>query len=178
MAFLKVLLVIFLVVVPTLFLYAIGRRSKPCRCALNEKSGFGGALLVFLIGQVAVTEYLFWQGYVVATSLPWEDFSSGLNRFAAYVAVGPSFIQALLGLALLFLLVAKRSSASLAVVIVLLWLMGPVAVLVESWYFHLAPTASFLLPIFLWAFGWTVYLVTSSRVALTYGTRRGYRLPD
>lgn len=114
----------------------------------------------------------------LATSFPWSEYAEGLDRFAAYVTVGPSFIQGLLGLALLVLLVAKRSSAALAGVIVLLWLMGPVAVLVESWYFHLSYSVLALLPMFLWTVAWTAYLVLSPRVALTYGTVRGHRLAD
>ena len=178
MAFGRILLVMVLVAGPTFFLTALGRRFLPRLICAKTKSGFGGALVLFVLGQVAVTEYLFWQGYVVATSFPWSEYAEGLDRFAAYVTVGPSFIQALLGLALLVLLVTKRSSAALAGVIVLLWLMGPVAVLIESWYFQLAFSVSALLPMFLWAAFWTAYLVLSPRVAFTYGTVRGHRLAD
>lgn len=178
MDFWRMLLVAVLVAVPTLFFVVLGRRFLPRLICSKTKSGFGGALVLFVLGQVAVTEYLFWQGYVVATSFPWSKYAEGLDRFAAYVTVGPSFIQALLGLALLVLLVTKRSSAALAGVIVLLWLMGPVAVLIESWYFQLAFSVSALLPMFLWAAFWTAYLVLSPRVALTYGTVRGHRLAD
>ena len=178
MAFARFFLVLAAIALPSFLLYCLARRVGSRLICSSHKSGFGGVMVIFLIGQVAVTEYLFWQGYVVATSLTWENFAPGLDRFAAYVAVGPSFIQALLGTALLYLLIGKRSPASLAGVIVLLWLMGPIAVLVESWYFSLALSASSLWPIFLWAAVWTAYFVLSPRVALTYATVRGKRLAD
>lgn len=173
---LGIVLIAAAVAVPSFFLLLWAKTTEPRFESPRFKSGFGGWMIVFLVGQVAVIERLLYQGVLAAGSLSWAKIGLGENFFAAVVSVGPFFIQAALGIAMLFILITNRTPAALASAVILLWLMGPVAVLVENWYFSLVSSTLALTEIFIWAIGWTAYLAFSPRVALTYGTKRGSRI--
>lgn len=171
------LMCVFLVIaVPTLMLYRRGARVPPCLVSSRYRSGFGGPIVFFLMGEVAVVERLLWEGYQVTRAIPWHTIEGGVNQFAALVSVGPFFIQAALGCIMLATLIFCRRPVAVASCILFLWLMGPVAVLLTSWYFSLKAPVLGLVEIFGWSLIWTAYFVLSPRVALTYGTPRGERL--
>lgn len=171
------LMCVFLIIaVPTLMLYRRGARVPPCLVSSRYRSGFGGPIVFFLMGEVAVVERLLWEGYQVTRAIPWHTIEGGVNQFAAVVSVGPFFIQAALGMIMLATLIFCRRPVAVALCILLLWLMGPVAVLLTSWYFSLKAPVLGLVEIFGWSLIWTAYFVLSPRVALTYGTPRGQRL--
>ncbi len=164
-----------MIAVPTLMLYRFGKKVAPRLTSEAYQSGFGGPMVFFLLVEVAFIERFLWIGYLSVKAVNWETVGEGIDRFATIVAVGPTWIQAALGIAMLACLIKGRSPAALAATIILLWLMGPVAILVESWYFMLKAPAIGLLEIFAWSLFWTAYFVVSPRVALTYGTPRGLR---
>ncbi len=168
--------VFLIIAVPTLMLYRQGKRTPPKLHSEAYQSGFGGPMVFFLLIEVAFIERLLWQGYLMVSTVNWETVGTGLDRFAVIVAVGPNWIQASLGILMLAILLKGRSPAALSATVILLWLMGPVAFLVESWYFSLKTPAIGLVEIFAWSIFWTAYFVLSPRVALTYGTARGLRL--
>ncbi len=171
------LMCVFLIIaVPTLMLYRRGARVPPRLMSTRYRSGFGGPMVFFLMGEVAVIERLLWEGYQVVRAIPWQSIEGGVNQFAAVVSVGPFFIQAALGMIMLATLIFCRRPVAVALCILLLWLMGPVAVLLTSWYFSLKSPVLGLVEIFGWSLIWTAYFVLSPRVALTYGTARGLRL--
>jgi len=170
------LVCVFLVIaVPTLILYRYGKRQPPKLQSEAYQSGFGGPMVFFLLVEVAFIERFLWLGYLATSSVNWETVGTGLDRFAVIIAVGPNWIQAALGIVMLAVLLKGRSPAALATTLILLWLMGPVAFLVQSWYFSLKAPAIGLFEIFAWTIFWTAYFVVSPRVALTYGTPRGVR---
>lgn len=168
--------VFLIIAVPTLMLYRYGKRQPAKLRSEAYQSGFGGPMVFFLLVEVAFIERFLWQGYLTVSAVNWESVGTGLERFSVLVAVGPNWIQAALGILMLAILLKGRSPAALSATVILLWLMGPVAFLVESWYFSLKAPAIGLLEIFVWSIFWTAYFVYSPRVALTYATPRGVRL--
>ena len=170
--------VFLIIAVPTLMLYRFGKKHPPRLRSQSYVSGFGGPMVFFLLVEVAFIERFLWQGYLSVSAVNWETVGTGLDRFAVIVAVGPNWILAVLGILMLFIFLKGRSPAALSATILLLWLTGPVAFLVVSWYFSLKTPTIGLVEIFAWSLFWTVYFVLSPRVAFTYGTPRGFRLSE
>jgi len=164
------------VAVPTYVLWFFAKRVPSRYQCPGYRSGFGGWLVVFLAGQVAVMERLLLQAYSMGMGLSAMHIASAEQKMSVFVALAPLIGQLVMGVLLLYFLCARREAAAIAFVIILLWLMGPVTVLVSLWFFSLQMSSLGLLQIFGWAICWSVYLVISPRVALTYGTKRGSRL--
>ena len=97
---------------------------------------------------------------------------------AAFVAVVPGLVSICIGAWVIWQIAAKRSPNAVAFAVVGVWLMGPCAAMLQSWYFGLALTEMSLIQLFGWSIGWSLYFVLSPRVALTYGTPRGKRIAE
>ncbi len=151
-------------------------RTAPALTHPKIKSGIGGALILFFIGQVAWTLRGLWDISFALGNLVNVAAHVPSKLPEALMVVMPSAAALLLGGWLLWDMGRRRTSFVLGEAIVLLWLMGPLAALAQGWYFHLHLATYSAVQLFGWAIIWTIYFGWSPRCALTYGTKRGHRL--
>ena len=144
------------VLIPTFFVGRYAQTRPPLLTSSRAKSGFGG---------------------VYMTSELWFMLErNSQTMLAAFVAVVPGLVSICIGAWVIWQIAAKRSPNAVAFAVVGVWLMGPCAAMLQSWYFGLALTEMSLIQLFGWSIGWSLYFVLSPRVALTYGTPRGKRI--
>lgn len=161
-----------LVCAVTFGLMHCSRKYPPALSSVQHKTGIGGVMLLFIAGEVAIMLRLLVQCTYLYANLKAisASFIDGL------VIMAPTATAVILGALVLFELVVSRRASAPATAIVALWVKGPVFVPLQAWFFSQPVAMMTLVEIVGWAFVWTVYLVLSSRVALTYATKRGYRL--
>lgn len=167
----SMLVMLAIVLGPTYGIWKLARRYPPIFEKQGVRTGVSGPLLVFIAGQMAVLVRLLVQAAWIAKEL--SGMATGLIN--AVIVAGPTFFSLGLGLFILYALTCLRTPAAIALVIVALWLMGPVGALLQSWFFMTPLPTLALYEMFAWAGIWTVYFALSPRIALTYGTRRGAR---
>lgn len=164
------------VLIPT---YILGRCARSLPPALTSKaapSGFGGFLWVFLAGQVGWVLTLVWQTAYMTSEL-WHMLARNAQTMqAAFVAVVPGIASILIGIVVIWQVVARRNPNAVAAAVVGVWLMGPCASMLQSWYFGLELTQMSMIQLFGWSILWSFYFALSPRVAFTYGTPRGRRM--
>ena len=169
-------LVIVVVAIPT---WIIGSYAKTKPAALNSpryKSGFGGMLWVFIVGQIAWFLRAVWETTFISSEFFFMLARNEEMMLQAAVAVLPTVLALFLGVCVIYQIAAKRTPNALGSAIVMLWVMGPGVAMFQSWFFKLALTQASLLQLFGWAIFWSNYFAASPRAALTYGTPRGRRL--
>ena len=121
---------------------------------------------------------LVWQTVYMTSELWFMLERNSQTMLAAFVAVVPGLVSICIGAWVIWQIAAKRSPNAVAFAVVGVWLMGPCAAMLQSWYFGLALTEMSLIQLFGWSIGWSLYFVLSPRVALTYGTPRGKRIAE
>lgn len=164
------------VAIPSLIVIRYGRSVDPVHTHPEIKSGFGGAMCVFVFGQVAWFLRALWEStFVFEEALGALAQSSDLAVPTA-VALLPTLAALVLCPWMLWELTHRRTPSALAFVVVSLWVLGPCVAMAQSWYFALELTPWSQLQLFGWAIAWTAYFAVSPRVALTYGTVRAARL--
>lgn len=139
-------------------------------------SGVGGAICIFIVGQVAWFIRALWETCYMIPSIIVAVKDNPAVLMDACVAVLPTVLGLVFGALILWFIVQDRTRGKLAAVIVMLWLMGPGVSLLQSMYFHAELTLFSLVEILGWAIFWTVYFAVAPRAALTYGSVRGTRL--
>ena len=152
------------------------QRYAPALGHRTVRSGIGGALILFFLGQIAWVLRALWDVSFALGSLTRIAVAVPSKLPEALMVVMPSLAALILGAVLLWEMGSKRKSYVLGEAIVLLWLMGPVAALAQGAYFNLHLATFSAVQIFGWAVLWTAYLAVSPRCALTYGTKRGARI--
>lgn len=164
------------VLIPT---YVVGRSAQskpPALTSERVKSGFGGPMWVFLAGQIGWLLTLVWQTAYMSSELWFMLERNSQNMQAAFVAIVPGMISIVIGIWVIWQVVARRSPNALACAVIGVWLMGPCSAMLQSWYFGLALTEASLIQLFGWSMLWSLYFAISPRAALTYGTPRGKRI--
>jgi hypothetical protein len=152
------------------------QRYAPALGHQKFRSGIGGALILFFVGQIAWLLRALWDVSFALGSITRIAVAVPSKLPEALMVVMPSAAALILGAVLLWEMGRKRKSYVLGEAIVLLWLMGPVAALLQGAYFHLHLATFSVVQLFGWAILWTAYLALSPRCALTYGTKRGMRI--
>lgn len=171
-------LIAVVVAIPTWVLVKWAKAFPPALKHPKLTSGFGGWLIVFLAGQVAWFLRGLWEACYLSGELVYVYQKSPGTLLSILVAVLPTVLALILGVVVIWQLVAKRTPSAVAVVIVFVWLMGPGVAALQSWYFDGALTELSIFELFGWALAWTLYFAVSRRVALTYGTPRGRTLAE
>lgn len=166
------------VLIPTFFVGRYAQTRPPLLTSSRAKSGFGGVLWLFLAGQIGWLLTLVWQTVYMTSELWFMLERNSQTMLAAFVAVVPGLVSICIGAWVIWQIAAKRSPNAVAFAVVGVWLMGPCAAMLQSWYFGLALTEMSLIQLFGWSIGWSLYFVLSPRVALTYGTPRGKRIAE
>lgn len=164
------------VLIPTC---AVGRSAREVPPALTGEryaSGFGGALWLFLAGQIAWLLTLVWQTAYMTSELWFMLERNPDTMKAAFVAVVPGAVSVLIGIWVIWQTAFRRTPAAAAYAVVGIWLMGPGASLLQSWYFGIELTPTSLAKLLGWSILWSLYFAVSPRAAMTYGTPRGKRL--
>lgn len=173
-----VALLAFVVAVPTVILTKWSKNFPPAYKHAKLESGFGGWLILFLAGQVAWFLRGVWETCYLAGQFVYVYQKSPGTLLSILVAVLPTAAAVLLGGVVIWQVVVKRTPAAIATTIVLVWLMGPAAAMLQSWYFDGVLTEFSIFQLFGWALAWTLYFAVGRRVALTYGTPRGRLLSE
>ena len=169
-------IIVFIVVLPTWIIGSYARTRPPVLTSPNIRSGFGGLLWLFVLGQTAWLLRAVWETTFISSEFFFMLVRSVEMMTQAAVAVLPTVLAILLGAMTIYQIAVQRTPAAVASTIVMLWIMGPGVAMFQSWFFKLALTQASMLQLFGWAIFWTVYFAASPRVALTYGTPRGRRL--
>lgn len=169
-------LIVVIVLVPTWIIGSYARTKPPVLTSPNIKSGFGGLLWIFILGQIAWFLRAVWETTFITSEFFFMLVRNAEMMVQAGVAVLPTVFAIILGALTIYQIATKRTPGAVASTIVMLWVMGPGVAMFQSWFFKLALTQASMLQLFGWALFWTVYLAASPRVALTYGTPRGRRL--
>ncbi len=170
------LLIIFIVGLPTWIIGSYARTKPPVLTSPSIKSGFGGLLWVFIIGQIAWFLRAVWETTFITSEFFFMLVRNAEMMVQASMAVLPTVLAIFLGAMTIYQIAVKRSPNAVGVTIVMLWVMGPGVAMLQSWFFKLALTEASMIQLFGWAVFWSFYFAVSPRVALTYGTPRGYRL--
>lgn len=170
------LLMVVVVALPTWIICKWAVNFPPALTREGKTSGFGGFLILFVAGQVAITITALWQACYLTSELLYM-----LNRDPASVKLGlmavvPVWITFILGAVILWQIAAKRSAATIGSIIVMLWVAGPGLTFFQSWYFKMELTELSMIQIFGWCIIWSLYLALSPRVALTYATPQGKKI--
>lgn len=164
------------VLIPT---FVVGRAAQAVPAALTSdrfKSGFGGALWLFLAGQIGWVLTLVWQSAYMTSEL-WHMLARNNETMqAAFVAVVPGVVSMIIGLVVIWQVCFRRTPNAAAVSVVGVWLMGPCTAMLQSWYFGLELTTASLVQLFGWSILWSFYFALAPRSAQTFGTPRGRRI--
>ena len=169
-------LIVLVVGLPSIIICRAARRVAPALTHPNHKSGFGGLLYLFVVGQVGVLMTAVWQVSYMTSELFFMLKRESEIMMTGAMAVVPIYVGVLLGAYLLWQIAFRRTASTVASSIVLLWLIGPGVAAVQSWYFKMALTEASLVQIIGWCIFWTAYFALSPRVALTYATPRGKKI--
>ncbi len=142
----------------------------------DHKSGFGGLLILFAMGEVAIAVTALWQASYLTSELLFMMTREAQSLKLALMAALPVWATFLINVWILWRMSSKRTNAVVAGTIILLWVAGPGLTLLQSWYFGMQLTELSMIQIFGWCIFWTGYLAVSPRVALTYGTPLGRKI--
>lgn len=169
-------LLLVVVALPTWIICSWASKIAPALTDEKHKSGFGGALILFVAGQVAIFITALWQASYMTSELVHMLSRDAQSLKLGAMAVVPVWLTVILGAAILWQIAAKRTAATIGAVIVMLWVSGPGLTLLQSWYFKMELTELSMIQIFGWCIVWSVYLAISPRVALTYATPQGKKI--
>lgn len=170
------ILIVLVVALPSWVLCRMAKSYPPALTHPVHESHFGGLLYVFVIGQVGMLLTAVWQTSYMTSELFFMPERQAHVMFAAAMAVVPTFLGVVLGAVILWQLVFKRTPKAVAVMLILLWLIGPGTAFLQSWFFQMPLTNLSLIQTIGWCVFWTLYFALSARVALLFGTPRGKRL--
>lgn len=174
--FILLVIVAAIVAGATWMLWREGRTVAPALTKEGIKSGFGGWVLLFVAGTVLQVILNVWNVGTMAADLYFLLQKSSESPAAALMMLLPVLAAIIIACVLLLQLAFKRTPATVATAVVMIWLTGPGLTLLQTWYFHLELTSAGMVQFFVWPIVWTAYFAVSPRVALTYGTPRGKRL--
>ena len=149
------------VLIPTFFFGRYAQTRPPLLTSSRAKSGFGGVLWLFLAGQIGWLLTLVWQTVYMTSELWFMLERNSQTMLAAFVAVVPGLVSICIGAWVIWQIAVKRSPNAVAFAVVGVWLMGPCAAMLQSWYFGLALTEMSLIQLFGWSIGWSLYFVLS-----------------
>ncbi|MCF0253092.1 MAG: hypothetical protein HUK26_02000 [Duodenibacillus sp.] len=166
--------VVLAVALVTWLLLKHARRFPPALRHPAHASGVGGLMAAFMAGQVFFTLLAVWRAASILTALLMSPYK--VSPDAGLMLVLPIAAAAALSAAMLWILASGRTPHAVGAAVVLLWLMGPGAELLQSWYLDVPLGQVRENATLAWKQGWTAYLALSRRVALTYGTAKGRRL--
>lgn len=169
-------LILVVVAVPTWIICAWAAKIPPALTHEKHKSGFGGALILFVAGEVALTVTALWQASYMTTELLYMLTRDAQAIKLGAMAVVPVWFTVILGCLILWQIAAKRTCAAIGSSILMLWVAGPGMTLLQSWYFKMQLTELSAIQIFGWCIVWSVYLAISPRVALTYATPQARKI--
>ena len=149
---------------PTYFLYAMAR-TKPAACPLaGVPHGVSGWLLVFVASIILSIIVL------VMDSMSMYQVLSASGIWHWYLLI-PAVVMLGINVYVLVLICAVRRAYVVRTVIAMLWVLGPISSLLLTYFsggeinWRILGQTSFM------ALIWTGYLLSSKRVACTYGTR-------
>lgn len=174
--FILVVVLALIVAAATWFLWRQGRTVAPALSSATLPSGFGGWLLLFCAGTILQIIFAVWNAATMSADLYFLMRKSTESPAAAIMMIVPLLAAIIISCVLLVQLAFKRTPMTIGTAIVMIWLVGPGLVLLQTWYFHLALTTAGIVQYFVWPVVWTAYFAVSRRVALTYGTDRGRKL--
>ncbi|MDO4936491.1 MAG: hypothetical protein Q4E62_01085 [Sutterellaceae bacterium] len=169
-------LMVVVVALPTWIICAWASKIAPAMTHEKHKSGFGGALILFVAGQVAILITALWQASYMTSELVYMLTRDAQSIKLGAMAVLPVWLTVILCGVILWQIAAKRNAAAIGSIIVMLWISGPGLTLLQSWYFKMELTDLSMIQIFGWCIVWSIYLAISPRVALTYATPQGKKI--
>lgn len=172
----SLILMVVVVALPSWIVCVWARRTPAALTKIGETSGFGGAMILFVVGQVAFTVTALWQASYMTSELYFMMTREARSFWLSCMAVVPVWLTFVFGAATLWLTAVKRTFAAVVAIIVMLWLGGPCATMLQSWFFNMELTRFSQVQIFGWSILWTAYFGASRRVALTYATPLGRKI--
>ena len=164
----EVLIALGILAVPTAcityFIYAIAKVKPAARPIPHFPHGVEGWLLVF-VATMALS--------IILTAFSAMNTLSAMNTqgYIYWAAISPAIVTIGLYCYCLWLIARKREAFVVKHTIVILWVVGPISVLLLSLVFGVAVETYAVLRSSVYAMLWTLYFLFSKRVACTYGTK-------
>lgn len=164
----EVLIALGILAVPTAcityFIYAIAKVKPAARPIPHFPHGVEGWLLVF-VATMALS--------IILTAFSAMNTLSAMNTqgHIYWAAIAPAIVTIGLYCYCLWLIARKREAFVVKHTIVILWVVGPISVLLLSLVFGVAVETYAVLRSSVYAMLWTLYFLFSKRVACTYGTK-------
>ncbi len=164
----EVLIALGILAVPTAcityFIYAIAKVKPAARPIPHFPHGVEGWLLVF-VATMALS--------IILTAFSAMNTLSAMNTqgHIYWAAISPAIVTIGLYCYCLWLIARKREAFVVKHTIVILWVVGPISVLLLSLVFGVAVETYAVLRSSVYAMLWTLYFLFSKRVACTYGTK-------
>ena len=153
-----------LVACPTYFVYALAKTKPAARPIPHFPHGVEGWLLLF-VATVILSIILTLIDAANAINIMREEGS------ISWFVLSPSLVIICLYFYCLWLIARKREASVVRQTIVILWVVGPIALLLLSLVFDVAVDNNTVIRSCVYACIWTLYFLFSKRVACTYGTK-------
>ena len=154
-----------LVACPTYFVYALARTKPAARPIPHFPHGVEGWLLLF-VATVILSIILTLIDAANAINIMREEGS------ISWFVLSPSLVIIGLYMYCLWIIARKREGWVVKQTIVILWVVGPISLLLLAVIFGATLDNSTVIRSCMYAALWTLYFLFSKRVACTYGTKQ------
>lgn len=164
---------------PTWVLWLAGKKVPPALTCAGRRSGFSGSLVLFTA--TLVFFFLYWVIYTAVDAAQAYRIFQFSSDYAWWQILSPMVPDILFILCFGYVIVRLTLARKAKVVgeaIAAVWVLGPVASLASFFlYFTNDLNVPGLFSSVIYAVAASFYLALSDRVQLTYGTKRGRKLP-
>lgn len=150
---------------PTYFIYALAKTKPSARPIPYFPHGVHGWLLVF-VATIVLS--------IILTVIDAVNAVSTMNASGVlnWAILSPSLVIIGLYIYCLWIIARKREGWVVKQTIVILWVVGPISLLLLSVIFGASLDNSTVIRSCMYAALWTLYFLFSKRVACTYGTKQ------
>ncbi|HIU73502.1 MAG TPA: DUF2569 family protein [Candidatus Aphodousia faecipullorum] len=154
-----------MVLCPTFLVYALAKKQKPARPIPHFPQGVQGWLLIFVATVVLSLILTVVDAINIAGQMRQTIGSVNWSFMAPYIVVCGLYLYCL------WLITFKRAAFVVRQVIVILWVVGPISLLLLTFFFGATVPNAVIARSAIYAGLWTCYFLFSKRVACTYGTK-------
>ena len=154
-----------MVLCPTFLVYKLAEKQKPARPIPHFPQGVQGWLLVFVATIILSLIFTIVDAMNIAAQMQKSIGTVNWSFMAPYIVVCGLYFYCL------WLITYKRAAFVVRQVIVILWVVGPISLLLLTFFFGASVPNAVILRSAIYAGLWTCYFLFSKRVACTYGTK-------
>ncbi len=150
---------------PTYVVYLLARKRQAARPIPHFPYGVRGWLLIF-VATVVLS--------IILTALDAANVANHMRQTTGTINwsfISPYIVVCGLYIYCLWLITFQRAAFVVKHVIVILWVVGPVSLLLLSFFFNATVANGVIIRSSIYAAIWTCYFLFSKRVACTYGTK-------